>query len=64
MKLDQHLTFVLNIDLCHDYVLAFLDKLVFGFDNSLKELEVLDIASVCFNAVDKVLHHSLVDLTA
>ena len=50
--------------LSHDGVLTLLDELVFGFDNGLKEFEVLDMAAMRLGAVDKVLHHALVDLTA
>lgn len=50
-------------DLSHDNVLAFLDELVLSFDNGLQELEVVDTAAVCFDAVHKVLHHPLVNLT-
>ena len=50
--------------LSHDDVLALLDELVLGLDDGLEELEVLDVASVGLDAVDKVLHHALVDLAA
>lgn len=51
-------------DLCHDDVLTFFDELVLCFDNSLQKLEVLDVAAVGFNAVDKMLNHTLIDLAA
>lgn len=51
-------------DLCHDDVLTLFDEFILRFDDSLKELEVLDVAAVCFDAVDKVLNHTLIDLTA
>lgn len=51
-------------DLGHDYVLAFFDELVLCLDDGLEELQVLDVAAVRFNAVHKVLHHTLIDLAA
>ena len=51
-------------DLSHDDVLTLLDELVLGLDDGLEELEVLDVSAVGLDAVDKVLHHALVDLAA
>lgn len=51
-------------DLGHDDVLTLLDELVLGFNNSLQELEVLDVSTVSLGAVDKVLDNALADLTA
>ncbi len=51
-------------NLCHDDVLTLFDEFILCFDNCLKELEVLHITAVCFDAVDKMLNHALVDLTA
>lgn len=48
----------------HDDVLTLLDELILRFDDGLQELQVLDIAAVRFNAMHKVLHHTLIDLTA
>lgn len=50
--------------LCHDNVLTLFDELILCFDNSLQKLEVLNITAVCFDAVDEVLNHTLIDLTA
>lgn len=50
-------------DLSHDNVLAFLDELVLSLDDGLQELEVVDTAAVRFDAVHKVLHHPLINLT-
>lgn len=55
---------VIRRDLCHDNVLALFDEFILCFDNSLKEFQVLDVAPVCFDAVDKMLNHTLIDLTA
>lgn len=43
--------------------MAFLDELVLSLDDGLQELEVVDTAAMCFDAVHKVLHHPLVNLT-
>ena len=50
--------------LSHDGVLTLLDELVLSLDNGLQEFEVLYMAAVRLGAVDKVLHHTLVDFTA
>lgn len=50
-------------DLSHDNVLAFLDELVLSLDDGLQELEVVNTAAVRFDAVHKVLHHPLINLT-
>lgn len=50
--------------LCHDFVLALLHILPISFDNGLQELEVLDVSPMCFNAVDKVMNHTVTDLIA
>lgn len=55
---------VLKRDLCHDDILTLFDEFIFSFDNRLEEFEVLDVAAVCFDAVDKMLNHALVDLAA
>lgn len=44
--------------------MTLLNEFPFGLNNSLQELDVLDVSTVSFNAVNKVLHDSLVDLTA
>lgn len=51
-------------DLGHDNVLTLLDEFVLRFDDSLKELQILDVAPVRFDAVDEMLDHPLIDLTA
>lgn len=51
-------------NLGHDDVLTLFDELILCFDDSLKEFQVLDVAPVCFDAVDKVLDHALVYLAA
>lgn len=51
-------------NLGHDDVLTLFDKLILGFDDCLKEFQILDVAAVCLDAVDKVLDHALVYLTA
>lgn len=50
--------------LSHDHVLALFNEFPFCLDNGLEKLYVLDIATVGLDAVDEVLDHSLVDLTA
>lgn len=50
--------------LSHDHVLALLNEFPFCLDNCLEKLDVLDIPTVGLYAVDEVLDHSLVDLTA
>lgn len=51
-------------DLSHDNVLTLLDELVLGLHDGLQKLEVLNVSAMSLSAVDKVLNHSLVDLTA
>ena len=58
------LRLLLKKDLSHDDVLTLLNELALGLDDGLQELEVLDVAAVRLDAVDKVLYHTLVDLTA
>jgi hypothetical protein len=58
------LRLLLKKDLSHDDVLTLLNELALGLDDGLQELEVLDVAAMRLDAVDKVLHHSLIDLTA
>lgn len=61
----EQLSFVEQIyHLGHDNILTLLDELVLGLHDGLQELEVLHMSAVSLRAVDKVLHHSLVDLTA
>ena len=50
--------------LSHDDVLTLLDELVLGLHYGLQELQILDVTAVTLGAVDKVLNHALVDLTA
>lgn len=50
--------------LCHDLVLTFLHILPISFHNGLQELEILDVSSVCFNAVDEMMDHAVADLIA
>lgn len=50
--------------LCHDFVLTFLHILPISFHNGLQELEVLYVSSMRFNAVDKMMDHTLADLIA
>lgn len=50
--------------LSHDHVLALFNEFPFCLDNCLEKLDVLDISTVGLYAVDEVLDHSLVDLTA
>lgn len=50
--------------LSHNHILTLLNELSFSFDYSLEELYVLDIPSMGFNAVHKVLNHPLINLTA
>lgn len=51
-------------DLSHDNVLTLLDELVLCLDDGLQEFEVVDAASMCLNAVDEMLHHTIINLTA
>lgn len=53
-----------SFNLCHDNVLTLFDELVLRLDDGLQEFEILDVAAVRFDAVDKVLDHALVDLAA
>lgn len=53
-----------NFHLCHDFVLAFLNILSISPHNGFQELEVLNMFSVCFNAVDEVMDHAFADLIA
>lgn len=48
----------------HDHVLTLLHVLALGLDDSVKEVEVLDVAAMCGQAVDKVLQDALRDLIA
>lgn len=50
-------------DLSHYNVLAFLDEFVLSLDDGLQELEVVDAAAMCLDAVHKMLHHTFIDLT-
>lgn len=50
--------------LCHDFVLTFLHILPISFHNGLQEPEVLNTPPMCFNAVDKVMDHTVTDLIA
>ena len=50
--------------LSHNDVLTLLDELVLSLDNGLQEPEVLDVSPVGLSAVDEVLHHAFIDLTA
>lgn len=51
-------------NLSHDNVLTLFDELILSLHDGLKKLKVLDMSTVCLSAVDKVLNHPLVDLTA
>lgn len=53
-----------NVHLCHDFVLAFLNVLSISLHNGFQELEVLNMFSACFNAVDEVMDHAVADLIA
>lgn len=48
----------------HDFVLTFLHILCIFFHNGLQELEVLNVSSVCLDAVDKMMDHAVADLIA
>lgn len=50
--------------LCHDFVLTLLHILPISFHNGLQEPEVLNTPPVCFDAVDKVMDHTVTDLVA
>lgn len=50
--------------LSHDHILTFFNELPFSLNNCLEEFNVLDIPSMCFDAVHKVLNHSLINFTA
>ncbi len=51
-------------NLSHHNVLTLFDELVLGLHNGLQELEILNMSTMSLSAVDKVLNHSLVNLTA
>ena len=53
-----------HFHLCHDFVLAFLNVLSISLHNGFQEFEVLNVSPVCFNAVDKVMDHTVADLIA
>jgi hypothetical protein len=44
--------------------LALFNEFPFCLDNRLEKLDILDVSTVGLYAVNKVLDHSLVDLTA
>lgn len=48
----------------HDFVLTFLHILPVSFHNGFQEFEVLNMSSMCFNAVDKMMDHAVADLIA
>lgn len=50
--------------LCHDFVLTFLHVLPISFHDGLQEPQVVNTSAMCFNAVDKVMDHTVTDLIA
>lgn len=50
--------------LSHDHVLALFNEFPFSLDNRLEKLDILDISTVGLYAVNEMLDHPLVDLTA
>lgn len=53
-----------HFHLSHDFVLAFLNVLSISPHNGFQELEVLNVFSMRFNAVDEVMDHTVADLVA
>lgn len=49
--------------LLHDHILGAAEEGSLCFDDGLEELEVLDMAAVCLDAVNEVLNHTLRHLT-
>lgn len=50
--------------LCHDFVLTFLHVLPISFHDGLQEPQVVNTSAMCFNAVDKVMDHTVTDFIA
>lgn len=50
--------------LLHNQLLAFPDKLIFGFNDSLKKFQVLNVFAMSLDAMNKVLNHFGIDFVA
>lgn len=50
--------------LLHDHILGAAEEGSLCFDDGLEELEVLDVAAMCLDAVNEVLDHTFRHLTA
>lgn len=55
---------ICNSHLRHDLVLTFLHVLPISFYDGCQEFEVLNMSAVCFNAVDKMMDHTVADIIA
>lgn len=61
----EHQHILAGIDqLLHDHILALADELILRFDDRLQKLEILYMATVNLDAVDKVLHHLITNFVA
>lgn len=48
-------------NLLHYRILTFSNELIFGLDNGLKEFQVLDVTTMCFYTINKMLNNFVVD---